>query len=196
MLRSSLALSLSVLLLSACGTGAGGSVQAAQPSPGCALAESYLLSFPVVQNGGPVLFSENDQGVAQEDGSLEWHDMAAEESQPKPIAGPPDELISDLRASAGASAIKHCANVRKILDGKGIRYGEDAVNSGSSSNATIFKFAILGISVPVISRDGKEAVLVESFYAGMLLGRGNITYLRRQADGTWKVIGEAMLWVS
>lgn len=195
-LRSLLALSLSALLLSACGTGVASGVRAAQPSPGCALAESYLLSFPVVQNGGPVVFSEDDQGGPREDGRLEWRDMEAEESKPKPIAGPPDELISGLRASAGVSAIKHCANVRKLLDSKGIRYGEGAVNSGSSSNGALFKSAILGISLPVISKDGNEAVLVESFSAGMLLGRGNVTYLKRQPDGKWKVIGEAMLWVS
>ncbi len=195
MLRSLLALSLSALLLSACGTGAGGGVQAAQPSPGCALAESYLLSFPVVQNGGPVVFSERDEGAPREDGRLEWQDMEAE-PKPKPIMGPPDELISSLRASAGASAIKYCTNVRKLLDSKGIRYGEDAVNSGASSNGTLFKSAILGISLPVISKDGNAAVLVESFSAGMLLGRGNVTYLKRQPDGKWKVVGEAMLWVS
>lgn len=196
MLRSLLALSLSVFLLSACGTGAGGGVQAAQPSPECALAESYLLSFPVVQNGGPVVFSDKNESGPREDGRLEWRDIESQRSNPKPIAGPPGELISGLRAGGGASAIKHCANVRELLDSKGIRYGKDAVNSGGSSNVALFKSTILGISLPVISRDGSKAVLVESFYAGMLLGRGNVTYLKRQADGKWKVVGEAMLWVS
>ncbi|MQP65785.1 hypothetical protein GE253_10575 [Niveispirillum sp. SYP-B3756] len=194
MLRSLLALS--VLLLPALSAAAADNVPAAQPSPACALAETYLLSFPVVQNGGPVVFSEEDQGGPREDGRLEWRDMGAEGAEPKPIAGPPNELISGLRAGGGASAIKHCANVRKLLDSKGIRYGEDAVNSGSSSNGALFKSAILGISLPVISKDGNEAVLVESFSAGMLLGRGNVTYLKRQADGKWQAIGEAMLWVS
>ncbi|MDG5495517.1 hypothetical protein [Niveispirillum sp. BGYR6] len=193
-LRSLLALS--VLLLSGFSAAAAENVPAAQPSLGCALAESYLLSFPVVQNGGPVVFSEDDQDGPREDGRLEWRDMGAKGAEPKPIAGPSDELISSLRASGGASAIKHCANVRKLLDSKGIRYGEDAVNSGSSSSGALFKSAILGISLPVISKDGNEAVLVESFSAGMLLGRGNVTYLKRQPDGTWKVVGEAMLWVS
>jgi hypothetical protein len=192
MLRSLLALS--VLLLSACGTGAVGSIQAAQPSPGCAFAESYIASFPSVQNGGRIVFTDADERLPDHPSRGEW--MTSLDEKPQPAPAPPTALLDDLKANAGISAVRVCANVRALLDRHAIPYGSDAAYMATRGGGDLFGAAVLGVSLPSVSSDSNEAVLVTSMRAGPLFGGGSIEYLKRTRGGKWNVFGVLEIWAS
>jgi opacity protein-like surface antigen len=192
MLRSLLALF--VLLLSALSAAAADDVPAAQPSAAaCALAETYLLSIPVVSNGGSIVFSDNDLGVPTDEEGFDLQDLKSNDQISKTVSV---KLISALRANGAINAVKICANVRNFLDNRKISYGSDAINFILSTEGMNFKIPIFSMSVPVISDDGKDALLAESYSAGRLSGMGKITHLRRQLDNTWKAFGFWVIWVS
>lgn len=194
MLRSLLALYLSVLLLSACGTGAGGGVQAARPSPECALAESYIASFPSVQKRDRVVFTDADERLPDEPALGAWTEVQGQE--PQPVPAPSAALLAATKLKAGVSAVRACANVRALLDRQGIHYGSDAAYMATRGEGELFGAAVLGVALPSLSADGTEAVLAVSERAGRLFGSGNIEHLKRKRDGTWTIVGVLEVWVS
>jgi hypothetical protein len=83
------------------------------------------------------------------------------------------------------------------LDDRHIGYGSKAVDAVNSSDPSVtFKASIETISMPVVSVDGKLALLASSGVSGPLAGGGFLQFLKRQAGGSWKAVGSSPLWVA
>ena len=55
--------------------------------------------------------------------------------------------------------------------------------------------AVVGLSAPGISSDGLEALVYVEYSGGMLCGEGNFLHLRWE-HGKWRIVGEAVVWIS
>lgn len=91
-------------------------------------------------------------------------------------------LAKAFAADKTSSAFSGCASVQKYLATKQAYWVEGYVG---------FRF-----SLPVLSADGKEALVLEEFSHGPLWGEGSLIFMRRDAAGAWTVVEKHMTWVS
>jgi hypothetical protein len=103
-------------------------------------------------------------------------------------------LMKRLHEQAGQNAVARCASVRKMLTARGIGYGPPAVKAARSRNSRQAT-SIYILSHPVVSPDGRQALLLVGFSEGGLVSSTFLQLLERHARGGWKVVGEAPLLV-
>ena len=110
---------------------------------------------------------------------------------------PPASLVKKLQDQGNRNAVARCASVRRLLDAHGIAYGARAVNAAVKPDPSeLFEATVLTISLPVVSVDGKQALLASSGVSGPLAGAGFLQFLEVQPDGRWRAVASSSLWVS
>lgn len=157
----------------------------------CAVALGYVQTILAKVANRNIVFTDQPEFVPSLPTRAEWYDSTAKQWVPAPAA----ELVASASAE---SAVATCGSVQAWLRGKGIRYGEAAVESATRGipwNGT-YRAVILGLSLPAISADHQEAVMVTSSYSGPLGGGGNMLHLKRTPEGVWKQAATVGLYIS
>jgi hypothetical protein len=135
----------------------------------------------------------------------EWH-REPYRGEEKRISGPPQRLLREL---SGRSALGECPSVLALLRAKGAGFGSDAVAAGmefdlrsvpnslnSEEPIHAYRASIERFTLPVISADGRQAVLAADSQSDPATGSGSFFYLRRSGGRGWKVYGSALFWRS
>lgn len=182
------------ILTSACGSTATPS----RPNPAaiaCDVAAAYAQIVIEKADGKPVVFTTDDQPFSAPVVGGEWWKMEGE--LPRAVAAPPAALVKRLEDQGNRNAVSRCSSLRKLLGSRQIGYGRQAVDAVNSSDPSrLFKASIQTISLPVVSEDGRQAVLASSGVSGPLAGGGFLQLLERQDTGQWKVVAFSPLWVA
>jgi hypothetical protein len=110
---------------------------------------------------------------------------------------PPRALIAELLREPIASLTAACPEVPgliKSLGGSIIDPNDSATYVGADlkSNGP----EVLSVSLPVLDREGTDALVVVSRSCGFTCGAGFLCWLRRDADGQWRAVGSRGLWIS
>jgi hypothetical protein len=159
------------------------------------VAAAYAEIIITEAKNQPVVFTADDHSFRSPIIDNGWWKMIGE--RPHPATPPPASLIKRIENQGTRNAVSHCASVRKLLDSRLIRYGSEAVDAVNTSDPSkAFMASIETISLPVVTADGRQAVLASSGVSGPLAGGGFLQFLERQADGRWKVSAFSPLWVS
>lgn len=186
-----------VLLITLAGTACS---VATAPNPNraalpCEVAAAYADIVIAEAKSRPVVFTASDEPFTSPIAGGEWWKMDRE--RPTSVTAPSAALVKRLEDQGNRNAVARCSSVRKLLDSRRIGYGSKAVDAVNSPDpAELFKAIIHNISVPVVSADGKKAILVSSGVSGPLAGGGFLQLLEKQPDGKWEVIAFSPLWVS
>lgn len=126
------------------------------------------------------LFGWNRGGIAAE--------MAADP--------PPAELIARLEAGL-TSALLHCPGLPAELEKRRIAHGRDAAQRAAVADASgRYGANVISVALPVLSADGNQALVAASTVRGQENGEGEVFHLRRQTDGSWRIVARAMTWIS
>jgi hypothetical protein len=159
----------------------------------CAVALAYIDVLLARPSKIPRVFSIQQESAPDLPKPRDWMDTHLERRG----ASPSQALLRQLSNDTGQNAVVSCASVRKSLDRRHIRYGDSAADEAARTfTGSSYRSEILSVSLPVISRDGKEALLTSSSVSGPLAAGGSLEYLRRQPSGGWAVVSSAELWVS
>ena len=143
----------------------------------------------------PTVFGTYDEPFMTPINGFGWY--AADGDQSKTVAPPPVELVRQLEKLGNRNAIARCTTVRDLLDQHRIRYGQKATAAvNRESPDGLWNAANFTVSLPVISADGKLALLASSQVAGPSSGNGFLELLERQADGKWKMVATSVIWVA
>lgn len=181
------------LLATACG-----SARTPPPDPGslaCEVAAAYVQTVIAKAKNRPIVFTTNDEPFDAPFAGGQWWKMTGE--LPKAATPPPAALVKRLEDQGNRNAVSHCLSVRKLLDDHHIGYGPKAVDAINSPDPSeLFKATIHTISVPIVSANGKQALLGSSGVSGPLAGGGFLQLLERQPGGEWKVVAFSGLWVA
>ena len=104
----------------------------------------------------------------------------------KPRTQPSSELRGQLYLS-NVSVLDSCPTVRTLLRKRAVKFGESAVKLRNGGRRTQTRnLSIMYISLPVLSADGREAVI------GVESGGGIWTeLLQQQWNGSWKRIAQS-----
>lgn len=197
MLRRTHGLGISPSLLTAvalCVSAANGNPgQPTMRSARCAVATAYIEALLAKPSKLPHVFSTQREQVPDLPEPSNWIDARSH----KHGASPSQPLLRQLLSDAGQNSVTSCTSVRAALDKHHIKYGAKAVDAvAQSSNGSSYKADISSVSLPLVSWDGKEAVLISSGASGPLAAGGFLEYLRKLPSGEWVVVSVAGLWVS
>ena len=130
-------------------------------------------------------------------GSSIWQGVEFEK-----IAKTSDEirLVSQLfDLPTAKNAVTQCSGIRAVLRSRSIAYGEGAVKSASAvlnSQIEGHSKTIANIYLPVLSDDGRSAVLFVSRSWAPLAGAGLIIKIERQDNGEWLSTRAQPVWAS
>jgi len=111
---------------------------------------------------------------------------------------PPEELLKRFIGRGQRNVVDACPNLRGYLTSKGVTYGDAQVNelwehalkTGHTSD-----FYVLSISLPVVSDDGRSALLTMGVGCGLTCGAGWTQY-RVLQHGRWAIAGRRSNWIS
>lgn len=104
-----------------------------------------------------------------------------------------------LMSKLSRNAVARCGSLKDLLQDRGISHGEQAVKAVSAiSNRALKRHAktITDVYVPILSKDGKSAVLLTSRNWAPLAGVGLILKLERQDNGVWRSTRAQQVWIS
>jgi len=106
----------------------------------------------------------------------------------------PEPLLRKLQGKGG-SALKACPGMRADLTRRGVPHALDGRQHpvklrGENSYDT----ERLGVALPVLSDDGREALIATSTVNAPEGGMGQIVHLRRGFWG-WSVVARRMVWI-
>ena len=130
-------------------------------------------------------------------GTSAWH--SEEVGQ---VAKTPEEirLVRQLfTMPSSVNAVPQCSEITALLRDRNIAYGEDAVSAASAINNPELEEhskTIANIYLPVLSDDGRSAVLFVSRSWAPLAGIGLIIKIERQDNGEWLPTRTQQIWVS
>jgi hypothetical protein len=144
------------------------------------------------QRERPVVFDRQASGLTE-------GDRPAGQKFRQRFAGalPPEQLTSQLDNIADLGAVSECAEVQKSLKKKRIRFDDRAIAWGSHENDDLETRAIiLGVSLPALSADGKEALFLSFMYCGGRCADSSIKHVKRDTEGKWSLVRDYGLWVS
>jgi hypothetical protein len=111
---------------------------------------------------------------------------------------PPEELLKRFVTTDRRSAVDACPNLRGYLTSKGVTYGDARVNElwePALKTGRTNDFYVLSISLPVVSRDGRSALLTVGISCGLTCGAGWTQY-RALQHGHWTIVGRRSNWIS
>ena len=119
-----------------------------------------------------------------------WTEAPLSRTDAVPLKQPPKpDLITRVQQRAPVAALGACASFRSYLTKHHVRYGRAAVSAATGAGKEIYDVEVLRLSLPVVSRDGTEAIAIEETAASDVEGGVYGVLLRRQPGGAWIVVG-------
>lgn len=184
---------LALLLLASAfpqGAGAVRSAPRAQASDlRCEVALSYTKDVLAEYGGKRLVFGAGEPDLFDLAQSGWW---VPDSDRPTPATPPPPGLEDRLHDEGNTSAVEHCRSVRKLLQSRGLSFGTRAARTVRAENRRRnYRAAIVHVSLPVVSEDGRQAILAFS-HSG---AGASLDFLQRQADGRWRVVATRPLGV-
>lgn len=162
----------------------------------CAAAIDVVAELTKEKGRLPLVFSDSDEMMLGGLPATPWRKVGAKGETIQPL---PALLSRFDKMGSRPSAVKQCATVRAYLDQRKIAYAKAAVKravgNGRKSDRE-YTARIVGLSLPEVSEDGNDAIVIFSSVLAPLDGIGYALYLRRGADGHWANIGFSQLWIS
>jgi hypothetical protein len=110
-----------------------------------------------------------------------------------PITGaagrvPPVELISRVKTEFKESSISACGELRQRLKSRNLKFGKyDVKLAEKAYTRGINRFVIFEIGLPIVSKDGMSAIIVNSQRSGLLAGGTSLFYMRKYR-GNWIIV--------
>jgi hypothetical protein len=106
------------------------------------------------------------------------------------VPPPPVALVRAYLGSADESALA-CPQVRELLDARGVRYGPEAEDEARAAieaplRTSLPNITLHTISLPVMSPDGRHALVGVSSRCRGLCGMMTVAYYRKEPDGSWR----------
>jgi len=80
----------------------------------------------------------------------------------------------------------------------GVPFGDEA-HAKATHNGNLskpFGATILDISLPIVSEDGRNALVDVGVACGGLCGAGGVRHYRRDGVGLWRLVGVGGQWIS
>jgi hypothetical protein len=156
----------------------------------CEAAWSFAVHLLADRHDRPMVFSTGSVGfTGMTPGRRAW---SQGQDDHRPV--PPVELEQAL---VNASALAACPSFRQRLAARHVASGPRAEARALRLRPDrTYRGEIVAISIPAISADERQALLVASNYAGPLGGGGFLVYLIRNDTGQWQIAGYSGLWVS
>lgn len=106
----------------------------------------------------------------------------------------PGLALAEAYARAEARPLLSCPEVRAFAVAEGVRIVRPLPSRRTATDLDV-KFAIAATR-PVVSPDGREAVLYLANETGSLSGGGDVLLLRRSWSGGWRVVAVMPVWMS
>ena len=195
-------LSLALLVMAGCNQVPSGT------SPACALAEG-LIEYELKHADMPNVFGVGDQ----EAGSLidaitalrtppdrdNWYLYSRGPDQPSRQGPGVSRWLSLKFAWAGGpSSITECSNVRRRLNQLHVPFGKAAVERAANRIDQYGRYLreIDGVSLPIMSGDGNDALVAVSYVRAPLGGGGHVIHLRRLKNARWMIVQKRQTWIS
>lgn len=178
-----------VVLISSCSVAPGKEAAQAPQAP-CEVAVAWLDGTLGDWPGKKPVFGDNDRALRELGPRAIWNAPNSD----KLVSGPDLAKFGGVPGKLVKSAIGACPAVRAMLDRQGIAHGPKAVDAV----ATLYelKATVINFSLPLLSREGDEAIMIVSRQYEPLNGGGYLEYLKRRPDGSWTVVAVTGLWVS
>jgi len=180
-----------------------------QPSFGsearCQVAEAALQSIsPPQQISGTetVKFLDDDVGGFPPI-DLDDYDLSNKTSW-KSGAAPSPELVQSFVHQQQIAALRTCAGLKEFAGSKGwttrktakVEIGKTWESQRRGKNFGRKRGLVLVLLSPVLSDDGREALIEEEVVCGPLCGLGSIVYFKLDADGHWTQAAIREIWAS
>ena len=137
------------------------------------------------------------------------HAGKGKKAAPLVVAGAPDTLFkadwngdkpsADLASAfmglPAAGVLDSCPGLTDTLTKDRIQSGDDAVARVTTSTGDIvalptYPATVLSLSLPVVSGDGRDALVQENICEGVNMCAGSIRHLQREKSGRWKDVGD------
>jgi len=90
---------------------------------------------------------------------------------------------------------EECASLREFLEAEGVRE-RFTQTKPKLKNEDEWDTIWLSVSMPAVSQDGREAIMLSGLTFGPLAGGGSEVYLRRSRQGEWVIKYEKSTWIS
>lgn len=108
---------------------------------------------------------------------------------------PSADLASAFMGLPAVGVLDSCPGLSDTLAKNRIQSGDDAVTRMTQSTGDIvdlptYPAMILSLSLPVVSGDGRDALVQENICGGVNLCAGSIKHLQREKTGRWKDVGD------
>jgi hypothetical protein len=167
-------------------------VRSAPPVERGCEASAAFVAYTLAEAGSrPLAFSTHQMVV--EFGNAKWADPKGD----GPAKHPPGDLAGLLNGRMPADAVSACPAVQSLLAAHGVAFDPAAATAATQLDGKrSYRATVVTVSVPVLSHDGKQAVLASSQVSGPLAGAGSVFYLQRDGAGHWTVVSRLPLWVS
>ncbi|NML06088.1 hypothetical protein [Sphingomonas sp. G-3-2-10] len=178
-------------LVSGCSPAADKQV-AQTPSSPCDVAAAYLDAMLLESRNTKFIFANDEEQVGTLSVNGEWYGEGTNQRVPGP------DPARFTAAASKLSSVGACPAVRQKLDRYGVAYGEKAVAAAiaDTGDGEGYRATILNFSLPLISRDGTEAIVATSSVSAPEGGAGSLRHLKRRSDGRWEAVSESGLWIS
>lgn len=169
--------------------------KADQLAVACNVAVAYAETVIANEKDRPIVFTMAEEPFILPAEFRQW--WTADQDSPRRAKPPPIALIRRLQKRQIGNAVARCPSVRRLLESRRIKYGSKAVDAVTTSDPSeAFKAAVYTVSVPVVSADGKKAVLVASSVSGPMAAGAFLQLVERRSDDRWTVVASSLLTVS
>lgn len=106
---------------------------------------------------------------------------------------PPQSLADAFLSLPAQSPLDACPGLQAELAKAKIGAGDDAVARATAENADIVDLPtygadVLSLSLPIVSADGRDALLQDRLCEGPQACVGSIVHLQREKGGRWKAV--------
>ncbi len=161
-------------------------------APGCDVARAYVTSrlgkikdkaTIVIDMGAPDPQMINSMQVAR---LTEKYDPSKADPFGWPKDAPPATLVQAWAAAAKVSPFAACRDFRTTVTATGARIG--AVTPGQKPKKGEDELTQMNFSVPVVSADGNEGLVLEVGKAGQGSEVAVLVHLRKDKDGAWSEV--------
>lgn len=153
----------------------------------CEVAAAYARDVIADSSGSGLIFSSKPPSRTDFLRTGWW---ASDSRDPVPVT-PPMGLPLRYWQEENSSAVEQCHSVRKLLAARGILYGVRAERAARRlARRERRGVSFFHMSLPVVSADGRHAILAISHSDGAFL-----ELLERQSDGSWRAIASNPLAV-
>jgi hypothetical protein len=184
-----------------------GPAQAQPAAPACDVA-LWVLVDAAKQENRPVAFTSSlllsrngFEGQSLDEFRHRWvqpppgsPESAYEEAYGWIDEPPSEELARRFLAGPGPPLLQTCPGLAGEL--KARRIAVDPKGEPRPRSGGLFRMTYIGLSLPLVSEGGLEAVLVYESVSGPLAGGGMLLHLRREPGGDWRRVGMKPTWIS